>query len=241
MTNFVFLKIGDTVLDKVSKEKGEIILQHKNNHVTIKTESGVEFNAYATDVVKLSEQKNKNKKEEVLSTMKKFINPLQNIVLNFQQKFGHPFEHKPTLPSLERFTNRKGWGAIEESLEQLHTLSNNEEEFLAAAEKIKVALDVAIKKQLTKEYILDKKEKLAALGDGLGDELWFLIGDFIESGIDMQPIIKIIEESNMSKLFTDENGNKYAKNDDLGKIIKSPDFFAPEPKIAEEILRQING
>lgn len=173
--------------------------------------------------------------------MKKFTNSLQNIVLNFQQKFGHPHESKPTLPTLERFTNRKGWGAIEESMEQLHTLANNEEEFLAAAEKIKIALDVAIEKQRVKEYITDYEEKLATLADGLGDELWFLLGDAVEAGIDIHKIIEIIDASNMSKLFTDEQGNKYAKNNELGKIIKSPEFFAPEPKIKEEILRQLKG
>ena len=96
-------------------------------------------------------------------------------------------------------------------------------------------------KQLDKEYVLDEKEKLAHLGDGLTDELWFLLGDFCEVGIDAEPVLNIVDDSNMSKLFKDEEtGELYAKADERGKIIKSPRFFAPEDRIASEIERQSN-
>lgn len=168
-----------------------------------------------------------------------FTNPLQNIILNFQKVFGHPHESKPTVPSLERFVNRKGWGAIEESVEQLHTLSSNQEEFEAAANTLKTYIDKAVAKQAGKPFLTDETEKLAALADGLGDELWFLLGDCVEAGIDIDPVIRIIEASNLSKLFTAPDGTKYAEEDEKGKIIKSPDFFAPEEKIKEDIIRQM--
>lgn len=170
---------------------------------------------------------------------KKFTNKLQNIVLSFQKTFGHPHKDKPTLPELERFVNRKGWGAIEESIEQLHVLSNNEEEFAAAVQRIREYVDIAEQKQKDKVFIIDLEEKLAALADGLGDELWFLMGDLVEAGIDAEPIMLIIEESNNSKLFTAPDGTKYAKQDENDKIIKSPDFFPPEERIKEEIRRQL--
>lgn len=170
-----------------------------------------------------------------------YKNKLQNIVLKFQQKFGHPFKEKPELPTLERFVDRKGWGTLEESLEQIHTLANNQEEFDAAVEKMRMYFDKAVEKQKDKAFILDIEEKLAALADGLGDELWFLLGDCVEAGIDIDPIIEIIERSNDSKMFTDEDGNPYVKVDENNKIMKSPEFFAPEPYILEEIKRQLSA
>jgi len=173
--------------------------------------------------------------------MPSFTNKLQNIVEDFQITFRHPAESTPTLPTLERFTNRKGWGVLEEVVEQLHTLSDNEKEFNVAIGNLHHYLDVAHTKQLKKDFITDKTDKLVALADGLGDELWFLLGDVVEAGIDIQPVIEIIKASNDSKLFVAEDGTKYAKQDENGKIMKSPEFFPPESKIKEEIQRQINN
>lgn len=168
-----------------------------------------------------------------------FTNKMQNVVARFQKTFGHPLETKPTLPTLGRFVNRKGWGTVEEMVEQLHTLSNNQEEFESAIESIRMYLDKAVVKQAGKEFILDPEEKKAHLADGLVDELWFLLGDFCEAGIDAEPVLNIVDDSNMSKLFTnEETGERYAKADENGKIMKSPEFFAPEERIAEEIKRQ---
>lgn len=169
-----------------------------------------------------------------------FTNKMQNHVLEFHKQFKHPHNEKPTLPSLERFVDRKGWGCIEETVEQLQTLSNNKEDFLNAVDKLKQYIDKAVEKQLSKPFITDEKEKIVNLADGLADELYFLLGDCVESGIDIEPILDIVQESNMSKLFVDEDGNKYAKYDENGKVIKSPNFFQPEGQIKKEIERQLN-
>jgi len=173
--------------------------------------------------------------------MATFTNKLQNIVEDFQITFGHPAETVPTLPTLERFTNRKGWGSIEEAVEQLYSISNTQEEFVKAVDKLHTYLDKAKEKQLQKPLVTNKTDKIVALADGLGDELWFLLGDCVEAGIDIQPVIEIIKASNDSKLFVDDSGNKYAKQDENGKIMKSEFFFAPEERIKEEIQRQINN
>ena len=164
---------------------------------------------------------------------------MQQLVEEFHVAFGHPVSDKPTVPTLERFTNRKGWGAIEESIEQLHTISNNQEEFEEAVEKLKSYIDKGAAKQSDKEFIIDPKEKVVHLADGLADELYFLLGDCVEAGIDIERILKIVQDSNMSKLYIDENGNKYAQYDENGKIKKSPNFFPPEERIKEEVLRQL--
>ena len=170
----------------------------------------------------------------------KFTSNMQNQVLEFHKLFGHPISEKPTLPTLERYTNRKGWGSIEEAVEQLFTLSNSVEEFEATIDTLHTYLDKAKEKQLQKEIITDETEKVVALADGLADELYFLLGDCVEAGIDIEPILSIVQNSNLSKLFKDEHGNKYAKSNEFGKVIKSPEFFEPEPFIEEEVLRQLN-
>lgn len=177
--------------------------------------------------------------------MTQFTNSMQNQVKDFHKLFQHPISNTPTLPSLERFTNRKGWGCIEESVEQLFNLSETEEEFNNTIETLHKYLDKAKAKQLAKHKptpITDenKTDRITALADGLADELYFLLGDCVEAGIDIERVLSIVQDSNLSKLFTDENGNKYAKNDVNGKVIKSSAFFEPEGKIKEEILRQLN-
>lgn len=170
-----------------------------------------------------------------------FTNNMQNMVQEFQETFGQPHNSKPTLPTLGRFINRKGWGALEEIIEQFHTLSDNEEEFLHATEVFKTYIDKAVRKESDKPFLKTEEEKLVHLADGLADELFFLIGDCVEAGIDIEPVLRIVQESNMSKLFTKENGTKYVEYDEHGKVTKSPEFFAPETKIKAEILRQIRG
>lgn len=170
----------------------------------------------------------------------KFTNNLQQMVKEFQETFGHPVEEKPTLLSLQRLVDRKGWGSLEEIIEQVHSVSNNKEEFLSAVEQIKGYLDKAVEKQLEKEFIQDEQAKIVALGDGLGDELYFLLGDAVEAGIDIEPVFKTIHNSNMSKLYKDEEtGKTYVKYDENNKVQKSPNFVPPEPLIEKEIERQI--
>lgn len=170
-----------------------------------------------------------------------FTNEMQNMVLEFQDSFGQPNHSKPTLPTLERFINRKGWGALEEVIEQFHTLSDTEEDLLQAAEVLKGYIDKAVRKESKKPFLKTEEEKFVHLADGLADEMFFLLGDCVEAGIDIEPVLRIVHESNMSKLFTKEDGTKYVEYNEHGKVTKSPEFFAPEPKIKEEILRQIRG
>lgn len=176
--------------------------------------------------------------------MTQFTNVMQNQVKEFHEAFEHPVSDKPTLPTLERFTNRKGWGVLEECVEQLAVLSESKEEFENTIFQLHAYLDKAKDKQLQKEDspigISNTQDKIVALADGLADELYFLLGDCVEAGVDIEPVLNIVQQSNLSKLFTDENGNKYAKNDENGKIMKSPEFFPPEDKIKEEILCQMN-
>lgn len=170
---------------------------------------------------------------------KQFTNNMQQMVADFHDEFNHPVANKPALISLQRIVDRKGWGVLEEMTEQIHAVANNKKEFLSSIEQIKKYLDKAVDKQLSQEFIQDEGEKIVALADGIADELYFLLGDAVEVGIDVEPILRIVQDSNMSKLFTnEETGERFVKYDENDKIMKSPEFIPPESRIKAEIEKQ---
>lgn len=169
-----------------------------------------------------------------------YSNKLQNHVLEFQKAFGHPYSDKPTPVELERITNRQKWGSIEEAIELLHASSSNDEEFLASVDVLKQGIDNAVIKEIQKPYPSTDEERIIAQADAIADKLYFDFGDAVELGVDIEKVFDIVQEANMSKLFIDEDGNKYAKYTPEGKVVKSEHFFAPEERIKEEVLRQLS-
>lgn len=170
-----------------------------------------------------------------------FTNKMQNQVKEFHETFGHPVQNTPTVVDLWRFTDRQSWGTIEEAIELLHAISNSDEEFTESFKLLMDGAREAYHNQLTKKRPKTKEEKLVAIADALADKLYFVLGDAVEAGIDIELVMNIVHKSNMSKLFEKEDGTLYAEYSDKGKVKKSPRFFEPEPKIKEEIENQIKG
>ena len=73
---------------------------------------------------------------------------------------------------------------------------------------------------------------IVAIADALGDLSYVVNGMAIEMGIVMPGIIRVIQESNMSKLG--EDGKPIYRED--GKVLKGPNF--KEPDIYSELVRQ---
>ena len=173
--------------------------------------------------------------------MTTFTNKAQEQVKEFHEAFNHPVSDKPTSLTLERTLNRCIWNG-EELLEQLKAVSTNQDEFRNAFAQLLVGLKKAFQKESDKPFLTTVEEQIIAQADAITDRLYFTMGDATELGVNLQPIMDIVHEANMSKLFTnEETGEKYAKYGDDGKVIKSPDFWSPEGKIAEEIKRQLEG
>lgn len=84
---------------------------------------------------------------------------------------------------------------------------------------------------LNEEPVVDRRRQIdtVALVDALGDMLYFIHGLALEIGADLDRVVETIHESNMSKLGED---NKPIYRED-NKVLKGPNFFKPEPKIAE--------
>jgi len=172
--------------------------------------------------------------------MTTFTNKLQKHVKDFHLAFDHPVSETPNPMKLERAVNRSVWTG-EEIVEFLHASSKDGNEFDLAFSLFIKGLEKAYKKSSKEEYIQDDVERVVAQADALTDTDYFVKGSFVEIGVDEEPVFNIVQEANMSKLFTAEDGTKYAQYREDGKILKSPEFFTPESRIKEEIQRQINN
>lgn len=173
-----------------------------------------------------------------MTTKTTFTNKLQNHVKDFHEAFSHPVGEKPAPLALDRAINRSIW-TVEESIEFIAASCSSQEEFKEAYEKFAAGIQKAYEKSLNGEFFTTDEEKVIAQADALADQLYFSFGSAVEIGVDIEPVFDIVQSANMSKLFTDEHGNKYAKCREDGKILKSPDFFSPEPFIKEEVLKQM--
>lgn len=160
-------------------------------------------------------------------------------VEEFQLAFNHPVAEKPTPLDLGRVAARGVW-EVEEVIEGIHAASSNQEEFNKAVDTLIEGVEKAREKSLGEEFPSNDIERIVALADAFTDSLYFNQGNFVELGLKPEKLFEIVQNSNMSKLFTDEEGNKFAKyRESDGKIMKSPEFFPPEEKLKEEVLRQI--
>lgn len=231
MTSFVQIKEGDTVFDRIQQVSGVV--------------TGIN---YKTNVAEITSQLPEVEiilcKLFNLTVVGKPLSPPNNDkhyaqVEVFHEAFDHPIAEKPTQMSLMRATSRSIWTGEEALVEFLHASSANEEEFESAYDKMIVGLQKAKKKSLAMDYYNDGTERIVAQSDALTDALYFIFGSFVEMGVKPDKLFDIVQESNMSKLFIDEKGNKFAKyRESDGKILKSDDFFPPEPALLAEIERQ---
>lgn len=229
------MQVGDTVRDRTRDKTGEIqSISYETNTAIVKTDSG-------SNELLVSKLHN-------LTKLTNFDQPDPNAdtyfdqVKEFQEAFGHPVADTPTTMDLKRAVPRTVWTAEEVIAEYLHASSDNEEEFLQACDDLIVGLEKAKQKSLAMDYYADGVDRLVAQSDALTDGLFFIFGSFVELGVKPKPLFDIVQKANMSKLFTLEDGTKYAKyRPEDGKILKSPDFFAPEGKLAAEIKRQMNN
>lgn len=163
-------------------------------------------------------------------------------VREFHEAFSHPVSKEVTDIDLQRSIARSVWTGEEALVEFIHAASESEGQFLGAYNSLIEGLEKAKQKSLNTPYYNEGMETVVAKTDALVDALYFIFGSFVEMGIEPDIPFSIVQDANMSKLFTDEDGNKYAKyRESDGKIMKSPDFKEPEPFLEAEIRKQMLG
>ena len=240
---FVKINLQDIVFDKGSKQHGKVkyidnptrtakieVIINKDEKAGERTTRLIE--ARLSNLVVVEEAKKKPSHDP---------NKWWSLVKMFHKAFNHPVKEKPTQMELTRATDRAVWTGEEALVEFIHASSNSKEEFNEAYKMLIAGLDKAKVKSDAMEFYEEGVPRIVAQSDALIDALYFIMGSLVEMGVKPDKLMDAVQDANMSKLFTDENGKKFAKyREDDGKILKSPDFFQPEPELLKEILRQLN-
>jgi predicted HAD superfamily Cof-like phosphohydrolase len=130
----------------------------------------------------------------------------------FNEIYKLPINNKPTLLGVERLENFKSI-LLEEISE----------------------IDEIIKKYKKKPE--EDLEILTDLSDWLGDIVVFVGTECIKHGIDLNKTLKIIMQSNFSKLGADGK----PIYDERGKVMKGPNYWKPEPKIRELLKESLSS
>lgn len=143
----------------------------------------------------------------------------------------------PTAFSSQKAENRVGF-KIEELVEFLYGTSNGDEVvFNQSLEKMHQAIDRAKEKIQGKKTIVT--DPLVEQVDALTDLLYFTYGSFSLMGVDPEPMMKIVHQANMGKLFPDGQPHY---DPVTKKVLKPPHWeieYSPEVKIRAELDRQI--
>ena len=134
-----------------------------------------------------------------------------NAIKKFNQIYKLPLNEKPTLLGVERLENFKK--ILQEEVNEVDEIIKKYKERPT---------------ELTKEKQL---ELLTELSDWLGDMVVYIASESAKHGINLDETLQIIMESNFSKLGADGK----PIYDERGKVMKGPNYWKPEPKIAEMI------
>lgn len=156
----------------------------------------------------------------------------------FHQTFDNNRPQQPTAFSKEQVSHRVGF-KVEELVELLYASSQAETaDFEEELDAMHRAIDLARDKIMAKEQV--GSDVLVEQVDALTDLLYFTYGSFSLLGVDPQPILEIVHEANMGKLFPDGQPHY---DSITGKVLKPDNWvedYAPEEKIKAEIERQKN-
>lgn len=166
-------------------------------------------------------------------------NETYHMVKEFHEAFGQKTANKPTVIDPETALKRAVWTG-EELIEFLYaTVGGDIKEFDKLVDNFLIGLDVAMMKIHNKSPIIE--DVLTAQADALTDIEYFNQGTFTLMGVEPFNLFKIVQDANMGKLW--EDGKPRFRDSD-GKIVKPPHWeekFAPEPRLKEEIQRQIDA
>ncbi|RHB51693.1 hypothetical protein [Exiguobacterium sp. AM39-5BH] len=159
-------------------------------------------------------------------------------VRQFHETFGHPEASAPQPLDLDRAIKRSVWTAEEAVVEFLHQSARNEEEFLAAVTTFQQGFEQAVQKSLQDAPPTDDVARLVGQGDALTDALYFVMGSFVELGLDPVPLFEIVQRANMAKLGPD--GKPILRASD-NKVMKPEGWLPPEPELEAEVRRQLKA
>ena len=155
---------------------------------------------------------------------------------SFHRIFDNNRPEQPTHFSKEQVQNRVGF-KVEELVELLYASSQaGTNDFDDAVAAMHQAIDQAKLKILAKDEAVD--DVLVQQVDALTDLLYFTYGSFSLLGVDPQPILEIVHQANMGKIFPDGKPHYDPVTHKVLKPLNWEQDYAPEEKIKAEIKRQ---
>lgn len=225
----------DTINDAIKKEsKVELITNNKDRivaQIDALTDTAYFING---TLVELAIEPTYDIVDKPLSTERYPLeNRLFHQVKEFHKVGGHPTPDNITTIQPKRLVDRFGY-TIEEVVELIRATVTSEEEF---TESLDTLIDHV--RSHSRELLQGKQENTSAQkqAEYTNDSLKLTL-ELIKKGMKLSPNVfsDIVHNANMTKFYIDENGEYYAKiRESDGKIMKSPDFIAPEPQIIAKI------
>lgn len=79
--------------------------------------------------------------------------------------------------------------------------------------------------QLTEDY---NRNDFGKIQESWANLIYAVYGAALSHGVNLNAVLLEVQRSNLSKLGTDENGNKVVLRREDGKILKGPDFSQPD-------------
>lgn len=225
----------DTIDDAIEKESKVDLLTDNKDRIVAQIDALTDTAYFINGtLVELAIEPIYDVVDKTLSTERYPLeNRLFHQVKEFHKVGGHPAPEQVTEIKAERLVNRFGY-TIEEVVELIRATSDTEEQFTDSVEDLKEKVRV-----YTRSMFKQKIEKVTAQkqAEHTNESLNLTLG-LIKKGMNLSPNVfsDIVHNANMTKFYIDENGEYYAKiRESDGKIMKSPDFIAPEPQIIAKI------
>ena len=122
----------------------------------------------------------------------------------FHRIFDDRAPKQPTAFNLQEAIFRQGF-KIEEIIELLYATSRDEQMFEQSVAAMHQAIEKSREKLLAKGEPINESDEeiLVNQVDALVDLLYFVYGSFVLLGVDPDPMLKIVHQANMGKLFPD--------------------------------------
>jgi len=140
-----------------------------------------------------------------------FISDIKKMTKMYEQ----PVNEKPTLLGVKQLENFKSILTDEvKEVDEIIDFYKKNENSLSEESKIEV---------------------LTSVSDWLGDMVVYITNEAVKHGIALDDTLKIIMQSNFSKLGGDGKPIK----DERGKFLKGPNYWKPEPKISDFLKEKL--
>lgn len=152
-----------------------------------------------------------------MAAAKKKLTNYQQVV-EFHKTFGQPVAANVTIMTESRMNLRNGF--IMEEYNELLEAQGFVEKPTLLQRIVKKLFPSFFEIKMVKE----RSQNIVEIADALTDILYFVYGQGIEHGFDMDACFAEVHRSNMSKL--DENGKVLYRDD--GKVMKSSLYSAPD-------------